>query len=112
MNVGVIHDYIGTYSEKLDCLYPVYLVYQEIPHYNIVNDPAYFQPLIEKHFIPAADEPQEGDLLVFKLLNGYHFGIYVGDGRFAHCCKKYKLRISRLSMFEKYLKGVYRWFRQ
>ncbi len=111
MNLEVLLKNIGNYSQKLDCLYPVYLLYPKIPEYQLIQDEKYFQPLIKKHF-KKTKNLQTGNLLVFKFANGYHFGIYAGNGSFFHCCKKHKLRISRLSGYRNFLKDIYRWYRQ
>ncbi|OGI00480.1 MAG: hypothetical protein A2Y25_12075 [Candidatus Melainabacteria bacterium GWF2_37_15] len=108
MNINILFQNIGSIDEKLDCLYPVYLLYPEIPKYEFIYDEEYFTPLIKRHF-REIEEFNAGDLLVFKLLNSFHFGIYAGNGNFFHCCKKHKLRISRLSGYKKYLKGCYKW---
>ena len=108
MNTGHLYKYIGTYDERMDCLYPGYLMYPEVPIYEIRQDEDYFLPLLAKHFIKV-DEPQEGDLLVFKFRKGFHFGVYNEYGKFFHCCKRFKLRLSRLQTYQKSLKGIYRW---
>lgn len=108
MSLELLYKHIGSYNEQLDCLYPVYLLYPEIPKYKLVQDENYFQPLIEKYFCKTA-ESKEGDLLVFKFQNKFHFGIYNGCGKFFHCCKKFKLRLSRMKLYQKSLKGIYRW---
>ena len=113
MNFNNLYSHIGSYDEKLDCLYPVYLLHPEIPKYKIIQDEAYFKPIIKKHFKQVnSKEPQKGDLLVFKLFNGFHFGIYAGNNDFFHCCKKHKLRVSKLSIYNKFLKDIYRWYKQ
>jgi cell wall-associated NlpC family hydrolase len=104
----ILYDRIGGYDEKYDCLYPVYLLYPEIPLYERIQDENYFSPLIDRHF-SLVKEPQKGDMLVFKFFNGYHFGVYAGGKQFFHCCEKFGLRISRLSGYRKFLKGIYRW---
>ncbi|HSA06138.1 MAG TPA: NlpC/P60 family protein [Candidatus Gastranaerophilales bacterium] len=111
MNISILCQNIGGYDEKLDCLYTVYLLYPEIPSYNLIQDENYFVPLINKYFIEI-QTPEQGDLLLFKLFNGFHFGIYAGDDKFFHCCKKHKLRLTNLSAYKKFLKGVYKWFHQ
>ena len=108
MNINILFQNIGSVDEKLDCLYPVYLLYPEIPKYELIHDEEYFTPLIKKHF-REIEELSTGDLLVFKMFNNFHFGIYAGKGTFFHCCKKHKLRVSRLSGYKKYLKGCYKW---
>lgn len=108
MNINILYKNIGTIDETLDCLYPVYLLYPQIPEYEIIYDENYFTPLIKRHFCET-EELKTGDLLVFRLPNNFHFGIYAGDGQFFHCCKRHKLRISRLSGYIKFLRGSYRW---
>jgi len=113
MNLNNLYRHTGTYNPELDCLYPVYLLYPGIPEYELIQDEAYFKPLIEKHFRGInPNELESGDLLVFKMFNGFHFGIYAGENRFFHCCKNHNLRISRLSGYKKFLKDTYRWYRQ
>ncbi len=108
MSLKILFQNIGSYSDKLDCLYPIYLLHPEIPQYELIQDENYFLPLVKKHFIQV-NEPQKGDLLVFKFAVGFHFGIYAGNRKFFHCCKRHKLRISRLSGYQNLLKGIYRW---
>jgi len=108
MNINILYNHIGTIDETLDCLYPIYLLYPQIPRYELIHDEEYFIPLVNKHF-KEIQELITGDLLFFKLPNDYHFGVYAGGGNFFHCCKKHKLRISRLSGYKKFLRGSYRW---
>lgn len=116
MNLNVLYQHIGTYSRELDCLYPVYLLYPRIPKYKIIQDEDYFLPLVKKYFKEIALSKKtifiKGDLLIFKLYNGFHFGIYAGNEEFFHFCKRHNLRITRLSGYKKFLKGVYRWYHQ
>ncbi len=107
MNLNILYKHIGTTDEKLDCLYPIYLLYPQIPRYEIIYDEEYFMPLVKKHFA-GTKKPEPGDLLIFKMLNNYHFGIYAGEGKFFHCCKKHKLRVSRLGGYGRFLRGCYR----
>ncbi len=111
MNLSILFEKIGSYNEKLDCLYPIYLLFPEIPEYRLVQDEAYFKPLIKKYFTEV-NELKKGDLLVFKFLNGFHFGIYEEKGNFFHCCKRHRLRISGLSGYKTFLKDIYRWHHQ
>ena len=113
MNLDNLYKHTGGYEENLDCLYPVYLLYPEIPKYKLIQNESYFRPLIEKYFHPVSlKNIQKGDLLLFKMFNGFHFGIYAGHDKFFHCCKTHKLRLSRLSGYKKFLKDTYRWYRQ
>jgi len=98
---------IGSYDAELDCLYPVYLAYPEIPKHEIVQDEAYIMPLLLKYF-DRVEDLQKGDLLLFEFFDGFHFGVYAGVNQFFHCCKNHKLRISRLSVYSKYQKGGFR----
>jgi len=111
MNLDILFKNIGKIDEKLDCLYPMYLLYPQIPKYKLIQDEKYFKPLINKHFYKT-DSPEKGDLLLFRLFNGFHFGIYAEDGKFFHCCKKHKLRLTNLSGYKKFLEGCYKWFNQ
>lgn len=111
MNLDILSENIGGYCKKLDCLYPVYLLYPKIPYYRLIQSEAYFKPLIEKHF-NRVHKLQKGDMLVFRFANGFHFGIYAGNEEFFHCCNTFKLRISRLSGYKKFLRGIYRWYHQ
>lgn len=106
MKLDILYQKVGTIDEALDCLYPVYLLYPDIPKYRIIYDENYFNPLIKKHF-EETQEIKAGDLIVFRLLNNYHFGIYAGNGEFFHCCKRHKLRVSRLAGYRKLLIGCY-----
>ncbi len=108
MDLNILYKNIGTIDETLDCTYPVYLLYPQIPRYELIHDEEYFIPLVKKHF-KETYELNTGDLIVFKLPNDYHFGIYAGEGKFFHCCRRHKLRVSRLSGYRKYLRGCYRW---
>lgn len=110
MNLNKLFDSIGTIDAELDCLYPVYLLYPEIPRYRIIYDEKYFMPLVKKHFEETKDI-EAGDLLLFLIFNSFHFGIYAGDNKFFHCCKNHKLRISRFSGYKGFLKGVYKFIK-
>lgn len=85
----------------------MYLLYPEIPRYELIQDKEYFFPLIKKHF-DGVDKLEMGELLLFKVFNGYHFGVYAGNGEFFHCCRHHKLRISKLSGYKKFLLGIYK----
>lgn len=108
MNLENLYTSIGSYDPNLDCLLPVYILYPQIPRYELIYNEEYFIPLVKKHF-KETNELNAGDLLIFKLPNSFHFGIYACDGEFFHCCKKHKLRVSRLSGYRKYLIGQYRY---
>jgi cell wall-associated NlpC family hydrolase len=107
MDIEILYKKIGTYDEKLDCLYTGYLVYPDIPIYEIKQDKDYFIPLIEKHFFKV-DDLKKGDLLILQFYNGFHFGIYAENDKFFHCCSKHKLRLSELRKYKKNLVGIYR----
>lgn len=111
MDLNNLYKKIGSYDANYDCLYPVYLLYPNIPDYEHIQDEKYIKSLIHRHF-SLVKEAQTGDMLLFIFSNGFHFGVYAGTEKFFHCCEKFGLRISRLSGYSKYLKGIYRWSNQ
>jgi hypothetical protein len=110
MNLDVLQNKIGTIDEQLDCLYPVYLLYPEVPRYEIYHDIVYFKPIVEQYCKQISqDELKNGDIVVLRFFNGFHFTIYQEVDQIFHCCKTFKLRISNLNKYRKFIVGCYRW---
>jgi hypothetical protein len=109
MNLDVLKNNIGTINERQDCLYPVYLLYPDLNEYEVIQDEDYFNPIILQNFSPISiEELKDGDLIVLKFFNGYHFAIYKEKNQIYHCCAKFKLRISSLEKYQKNIIGCYR----
>ncbi len=110
MNLNILFQKLGSIDEKLDCLYPIYLLYPKIPKYKLIQDEEYIKTLVNKHFTEISiTDVQKGNLLIFKFFNGFHFGIYAGNNKFFHCCNKHKLRLTNLSAYKKFLRGTFKW---
>jgi len=114
VNIDILYTKIGTKDndDKLDCLYPIYLVYPNLPRYGLNHDPDYVYSNILKHFKPVKTF-KAGDLILFKFKNKYHFGIYTKNNIFCHFLSKGNLRLTNINKYKKYINGVYRqWFKQ
>jgi len=107
MNLDILHKHIGKSNKELDCLFPIYLLYPELPKYDINQDKTYVYESILKH-CNKVDNLRLGDLILFKFLNGYHFGIYAGKGNFFHYLRHGNLRLTNLRRYIKYIEGYFR----
>ncbi len=108
MNIDILYKNIGAIDEKLDCLFPAYLVYPDVPKYELIHEKNYILTSLEKHF-KKIDEIDllAGDLILFQFFDMFHFGVYAEDKKFFHCCKKHKLRLGNLERYRRYIKGFY-----
>lgn len=111
MNLSILDKNIGkNYDEAtMGCLSPIFLLHPELPKYKFDLDEKYFLPIIEKHTeeIPP-NERKQGDLLMIKVRNDYHFGIFKEPDMIYHCTKNSKLRLSKVDFYERYVVGVFR----
>lgn len=109
MNLDNLYKNIGRANLILDCLYPIYLLYPDLPIYEINHDPKYVYNSIHKHFKEILNENlQDGDLILFEFENGFHFGIYCKPNKFFHYLANHKLRLTRFTHYKKYVKGYFR----
>lgn len=93
----------------MGCLSPMFLLHSNLPKFEFINDENYFMPIIAK-YCQVVDflEIQEGDLLMLKIRNDYHFGVFKSPNLMYHCTKNSKLRLSKIDIYQKYAQEVYR----
>jgi hypothetical protein len=98
----------GTY---LNCLYPLYVAYPDLPRYKMPKGNAFefalkkFQEHLKK--IDPKDI-QKGDIVIFyKLQRTLHVGIYVGNDKVIHCGLE-RVELLRLKTVKHLIQWVYR----
>ncbi len=112
INLDILQNNIGKkYDEiTMGCVNPVYLLFPDIPVYEFKIDEKYFLPLVKKHFDEIKDETlEDGDLLILKVSDDWHFGIFKKPNLIYHCTEKSKLRLSRLDFYKKYIVKKFRY---
>ena len=111
VDLTVLEEHIGDkYSENtMGCLSPVYLLYPNLPKYKFINDRSYFLPIIHNHCAEKTlTEINDGDLLMIKVRNDYHFAIFKSPDLIFHCTENAKLRLSKIDLYKKYLVNVFK----
>lgn len=111
MNLEILEKNIGrSYSEiEMGCLSPMYLLHPNLPKFEFINDEVYFIPIIEKHCeIVDSSNIEEGDLVMIKIRNDFHFGVFKTPNLIYHCTKNSRMRLSKIKIYEKYIQKVYR----
>lgn len=112
MNTEVLYKNIGLDYDKslLGCVMPVYLLYPGIEKYEYIEDEEYFLPKVKKYFEKIdINNLKEGDLIIFSVKKWFHFCIYAGKGLIFHCTEEGKLRLSKLSLYSKFVKYCFRY---
>lgn len=110
INLNVLEEHIGDeYSENtMGCLSPVYLLHPKLPKYEFKNNKDYFLPIVENHCQEKRlKDLNDGDLLMIKVRDEYHFAIFKHPNLIFHCTEKSKLRQSKVDMYIKYIIKAY-----
>lgn len=106
IDLRILEKNIGAkYNENsMGCLSPLYLIYPSLPKYKFINDKDYFIPLIENFFKEKSiDDLKDGDLLMIKIREDYHFAIFNSPDFIFHCTEKSKLRKSKIDIYKNYI---------
>ena len=94
----------GTY---LGCIYPVYFLYPQIPHYQLKYTDKklnyiYGMECINNHCIEInKDDLKSGDMIAAKFKDELHFAIYYEFNKIIHVFGG-ELKIDKLSLFKNY----------
>lgn len=110
IDLTVLEEHIGDeYSENtMGCLSPVYLLHPHLPKYDFINDKDYFLPIVRQHCREKSlQEIEDGDLLMIKVHQEYHFAIFKSPNLIFHCTQNSKLRKSKVDIYKKYIVKVY-----
>ena len=110
VDFSVLEKHIGDkYSENsMGCLSPVYLLHPQLPKYDFINNKNYFLPIVENHCKEKSlQNIEDGDLLMIKVRNEYHFAIFKSPDLIFHCTENSKLRKSKINIYKKYVVKVY-----
>lgn len=110
VDLKVLEEHIGDkYSENsMGCLSPVYLLHPQLPKYDFINDKNYFLPIVESYCREKSlEDINDGDLLVIKVRDEYHFAIFKSPDLIFHCTQNSKLRQSKIDVYKKYIIKVY-----
>lgn len=110
VDLKILEEHIGDkYSENtMGCLSPVYLLHPRLPKYEFINEKDYFLPIVENHCIEKSlKDIKDGDLLMIKVKDDYHFAIFKSPNLIFHCTENSKLRKSKIDLYKRYIIKVY-----
>lgn len=96
------------------CFFPVYEVFPDLPKFPLPSDNPednfdYGMDKIRQNATEIEEKDlQVGDLVAGLFNNELHVALYLGKGKIIHVFKDHNLRINRLELLRKGIKGFYR----